>query len=196
MSLLKNLSKIIEINGRPSSEEFQKRLTPENTLDELKDFNSNPRILAGAEKTAGEYGSEWFLNSFQYASYEVAEKDIVSMAHYINISDVFNLVAPQFYGNTSWNHVVRNLFNRCPPEDSLALLNTLESNGHMQGMMRERHLGCEAVYVYFENATAGLSVEDSIRALKHSPSFAIVKQDQNFRTAVLEDWPEYKSLLD
>ncbi len=190
MSLWK---KILQVH--PDTEEWKETLTPENTLEKLKEYNSNDIVIAKSKKLPPQ---EWLLNSFQYASYKILPDDVVRMADYLNSSEVFKRVAPAFYGNTTWNHVVYNMFDRCSAEKRVDLLSTLESNrGHMQKIVKSVGLGgAAATSLYYNIITESLNVQDSIRLLKNSPSFQIVKNNPNFSSSTIGYHPDYKPLLD
>lgn len=177
----------------PSADDWRETLTPENTLEKLKEYNSNDQIIT-ASKELPPRGE--LLNSFQYAAAKILPGDIVKMAHYLNASEVFNRVAPAF-GGTAWQYVVEIMFDRCPEKERLELLSVLETRGHMQNIVKETGLGgAAATSLYFNIITRSLDVQDSIRFLKNSPSFKIARGNKNFAISTIQYHPDYKPLLD
>jgi len=177
-----------------SENAFRRRLTPANALDELRSFNEIGSIRRAAEAIEDPvYSFEWLLNSFQYAAGVVSQELVVDMGRYLNRSDVFQHVAPHFYGNTTWTCVLSILLTRCAPEKRPRLLSIFEEVGHMQGIVREQFV---SPFFFFESFMGALSEEDAIRILKRSPSFSIAKMNSIFALKVVEAYPQYKVLLD
>lgn len=177
-----------------SEDAFKRRLTPLSALDELRSFNeigSIRRAAASIEQPV--YRFEWLLNSFQFAAGVVSEDQVADMARYLNRSEVFQHVAPHFYGSTTWDCVLSILLERCPPEGRPRLLQTFEEVGHMQGIVREQFV---SAFFYFEIFMGVMSEEDTIRILKRSPSFSIAKANSTFAFEIVEGYPQYKVLLD
>lgn len=174
--------------------DFEDRITPETALEELKKYNDDPNVIRLSKEPLGPKNG-WLLNTFQHAAYKIHPNRIVDMGRYLSTSEVFNALAKD---PGTEHHVIERMFERCPLEKRPQLLTTLESgNGTLQTIVKTTNLrSIGPTFFYFNMVTENLDVQDTIRLLKYSPSFQIAKRTPGFASRVIEDYPQYKPLLD
>lgn len=200
MGIFSKVSRFIEETKLTFSADelgYQQQLTPDNALAKLTEYNEKPGMIAYARRRdVPKLEREWLLNSFQFAAGKVAPNDVVRMAFFLNSSDVFNSVAPDFYGGGTWHNVVQRLIDRCPPAQRPNLLHALEDRGHLQGVMRENGsaAGCASTVFYRQIAEA-ISVQDAKIIFSRSPSFQIAKQNRAFALDTIQNYPQFKDLF-
>jgi hypothetical protein len=194
---VRRLIAMLKIIVSADESRFRNELTPENALQKLQEYNNNRNIINYARRTdAPKNSEEWLLDSFQFAASIIAESDILDMARYMNVSEVFKLVAPKFYGSSKLYDIVANLADRCPHDKRLRLMQALEENGHLQGIMRENPWArADAPSMFFGIIGEGRSVEDMKIVLKRSRAFQIAKRDQHFVLETIDTYPAFKDLL-
>lgn len=186
MSIFKKLRENYLVATKPSTPQ-REDFTPDNSLDVLKSYNENSTIKAIALDDDWQFRDdtrEWLLNSFYYAAGEADPKDILKIADYMNESDVFNAMAPQFYDSaTVWDRIYGTMFTRAVPEDRPNLLMKFEKNGHMQEMVSDR--GAQAAGLY-RQIVEGLPEADRATFLYRSESYQLAKDSQSFKEQVAE----------
>ncbi len=179
----------------PDCEKFDNEITPNTAVDKLIEFNSHPGLIRLAkDKSTPKSRRNWLLNSFQYAAQKLRDKpeDMPRMAKYLNTSEIFNSVAPEFYDGTTWHYVLYNLIAFSNPKDRIPVVMELERNGHMQGCVREGHGN---INIFYDLIVEGHTVEEAKRALRRSASFQIAKTKQHFIDNTLDSHRQFGDLL-
>ena len=179
---------------------FQERAreNPEKAVDMLIEFNDDSKIITLARKTSPD-DSEWFLNTFQYTRQALLiAKDSLSPDHFIrysnyfNTSEVFNIVAPRYYIGSTNTQAISPLTEIIPERHGLEVLNILEKKGHLQGIVKAN---TPDPYMFFKSLAKGYTVSEVKAALKASQSFRLAKENLQFVTNVIHQYPDYVDLV-